>query len=137
MSESIDRQDVIDRLKKAEDVFRRNGAKLEANGIHYALELVESDIEIPTVEPTFKPICEVSFDKEQLKELTDGIVERIKSGELVLQREKRPTEEFCSECQYYKFAQTFINAVVEVMTEYNIESVDELIRIVRGDSHGQ
>lgn len=51
MSELIDRQDVIDRLKKAEDVFRKNGAKLEANGIHYALELVESDIEIPTVEP--------------------------------------------------------------------------------------
>lgn len=49
MSELIDRQDVIDRLKKAEDVFRQNGAKLEANGIHYALELVESDIEIPTV----------------------------------------------------------------------------------------
>lgn len=47
MSELIDRQDVIDRLKKAEDVFRQNGAKLEANGIHYALELVESDIEIP------------------------------------------------------------------------------------------
>lgn len=50
MSELIDRQDVIDRLKKAEDVFRQNGAKLEANGIHYALELVESDIEIPTSE---------------------------------------------------------------------------------------
>lgn len=47
MSELIDRQGVIDRLKKAEDVFRQNGAKLEANGIHYALELVESDIEIP------------------------------------------------------------------------------------------
>ncbi|MBO7733314.1 MAG: hypothetical protein J6S67_12190 [Methanobrevibacter sp.] len=51
MSELINRQDVIDRLKKAEDVFRQNGAKLEANGIHYALELVESDIEIPTIEP--------------------------------------------------------------------------------------
>lgn len=51
MSELIDRQDVIDRLKKAEDVFRQNGAKLEANGIHYALELVESDIEMPTIEP--------------------------------------------------------------------------------------
>lgn len=51
MSELIDRQGVIDRLKKAEDVFRQNGAKLEANGIHYALELVESDIEIPTIEP--------------------------------------------------------------------------------------
>ena len=32
-------------------MFRQNDAKLEANGIHYAMELVESDIEIPTVEP--------------------------------------------------------------------------------------
>lgn len=59
MSELIDRQDVIDRLKKAEDVFRKNSAKLEANGIHYALELVESDIEIPTIElREERPKCE-------------------------------------------------------------------------------
>ena len=66
MSELIDRKDVIDRLKKAEDVFRQNGAKLEANGIHYALELVESDIEIPTVEYTFEEAFKKTVCEQQL-----------------------------------------------------------------------
>ena len=44
----------------------------------------------PTVEPEIKevPIANVTFDTEKLKELTDGIVERIKNGELVLQDER-------------------------------------------------
>lgn len=55
MSELIYRQDVIARLKKAEYVFRQNEATLEATGIHYALELVESYYEIPTIEPRKEP----------------------------------------------------------------------------------
>ena len=44
----------------------------------------------PTVEPEVKevPIANVTFDTEKLKELTDGIVERIKNGEIVLQDER-------------------------------------------------
>lgn len=44
----------------------------------------------PTVEPEVKkvPIASVTFDTEKLKELTDGIVESIKSGELLLQDER-------------------------------------------------
>ena len=33
------------------------------------------------------PFCNVTFDTEKLKELTDGIVERIRNGEIVLQTE--------------------------------------------------
>lgn len=70
MRELIDRQDVIDRLKKAEDVFRQNGAKLEANGIHYALELVESNIEIPTVEyPFYQEAYQTGYEKGQNERL--------------------------------------------------------------------
>ena len=42
----------------------------------------------PTVEPQVVPIANVTFDTEKLKELTDEIVERIKSGEIVLQDER-------------------------------------------------
>ena len=57
----------------------------------------------PTAEPTFKPIAYVIFDTEKLKELTDDIVERIKSGEIVLQNERpkgewiEDTEPCCSD----------------------------------------
>ena len=42
----------------------------------------------PTVEPKKVLITNVTFDEEKLKELTDNIVERIKSGEIVLQDER-------------------------------------------------
>ena len=42
----------------------------------------------PTIEPQKVPIANVTFDEEKLKELTDDIVERIKSGEIVLQDER-------------------------------------------------
>lgn len=74
MSELIDRQKVIDRLKKAEDVFRQNGAKLEANGIHYAMELVESDIEIPTIEPRKERPKGDLISREDLKKAFEDTV---------------------------------------------------------------
>ena len=43
---------------------------------------------IEKTEAIFKPIANVTFDTEKLKELTDEIVERIKSGEIVLQDER-------------------------------------------------
>ena len=38
-----ERYSIIERLRKAEEVFRKNGgqASLEANGIHYAIEIIE------------------------------------------------------------------------------------------------
>ena len=59
----------------------------------------------PTVEPQKVPIANVTFDTEKLKELTDEIVERIKSGEIVLQDE-RPKGEWIeykedNEIRYY------------------------------------
>ena len=46
----------------------------------------------PAVEPQKVPIANVIFDEEKLKELTDEIVERIKSGEIVLQDERPKVE---------------------------------------------
>ena len=45
-----------------------------------------------TVEPTYKPIAQITFDNDKLKELTDDIIEKIKNGELVLKREEIPEE---------------------------------------------
>ena len=55
----------------------------------YNAPLTEID-NAPTVELEVKkvPIASVTFDTEKLKELTDGIVESIKNGELVLQDER-------------------------------------------------
>jgi hypothetical protein len=42
--------------------------------------------------------------------------------------DKRPTEVNCSHCDYFKFSQTFIVNVVEVMNDYNIETVEDLMK---------
>ena len=55
----------------------------------------------PTVEPQKVPIANVTFDTEKLKELTDEIVERIKSGEIVLQDERLKGEIIkCKDCKH-------------------------------------
>lgn len=41
----------------------------------------------------------------------------------------RPTGECnCSHCDYFKFSQSFIENIVKFMTDYNIESVEDLMR---------
>lgn len=54
---------------------------------NYVFNMIDN---APTVEPEVKevPIATVTFDTEKLKELTNDIVERIKSGELVVPRQK-------------------------------------------------
>lgn len=43
--------------------------------------------------------------------------------------EERPTGECnCSHCDYFKFSQSFIKNVVKFMTDYNIESVEDLMK---------
>ena len=59
------------------------------------LDIIDNE---PTVEPTFKPIAKVTFDTEKLKKLTDEIVERIKSGEIVLQDERPKGEWIVHSC---------------------------------------
>lgn len=41
---------------------------------------------------------------------------------------ERPTEVNCSHCDYFKFSQSFIENIVKFMTDYNIESVEDLMR---------
>ena len=69
--------------------YYENGSKSDENswigGVYDAWELIDN---APTVEPQKVPIANVTFDTEKLKELTDDIVERIKSGEIVLQDER-------------------------------------------------
>lgn len=47
----IDADAVVNRLNKAIDVFEQNNAHFEAMGILYAKEIIESDIECPTITP--------------------------------------------------------------------------------------
>lgn len=56
----------------------------------FIAEVIMTINKASTVEPEVKkvPIASVTFDTEKLKELTDGIVESIKNGELVLQDER-------------------------------------------------
>ena len=75
-------------LKEVQNGSIASKVILEAvkNGKPYEeTELIDST---PTVEPQKAPIANVTFDTEKLKELTDDIVERIKSGEIVLQDER-------------------------------------------------
>lgn len=34
----------------------------------------------------------------------------------------------CSDCDYFKFSQSFIENVVKFMTDYNIETVEDLMK---------
>ena len=94
-----------DALKTAiEDLYDDTLDGIVKFGIEKAIQLIDN---APTVEPEVKkvPIASVTFDTEKLKELTDEIVERIKSGEIVLQDE-RPQGEWifvsrnCWKCPY-------------------------------------
>lgn len=40
----------------------------------------------------------------------------------------RPQEVNCSHCDYFKFSKSFIENVVKVMTDYNIETVEDLMK---------
>lgn len=42
--------------------------------------------------------------------------------------EERSTEVNCSNCDYFKFSQSFIENVVKFMTENNIETVEDLTK---------
>lgn len=42
--------------------------------------------------------------------------------------EDRPTECNCSHCDYFKFSQAFIENIVKFMADYNIESVEDLMK---------
>ena len=72
--------DLISREALKEDLFIKFGNQLP-NGL---LDEIDN---ASTVEAEVKevPIANISIDTEKLKELTDGIVERIKNGEIVLQ----------------------------------------------------
>lgn len=44
-------------------------------------------------------------------------------------KEERPQGECdCSDCDYFKFSQSFIENVVKFMTDYNIETVEGLMK---------
>ena len=80
--------DLISReaLKTAiEDLYDDTLDGIVKFGIEKAIQLIDN---APTVEPQKVAIANVTFDTEKLKELTDEIVERIKSGEIVLQDER-------------------------------------------------
>lgn len=42
--------------------------------------------------------------------------------------EARPQGVNCSHCDYFKFSKSFIENVVKVMTDYNIETVEDLMK---------
>lgn len=43
--------------------------------------------------------------------------------------EERPQDKCnCSNCDYFKFSQSFIENVVKFMTDYNIETVEDLMK---------
>ena len=43
-------------------------------------------------------------------------------------RERPQGECNCSHCDYFKFSQSFIENIVKFMTDYNIETVEDLMR---------
>jgi len=103
-----------DKLKNAiSDVvnYELSEDKKWAKGLEYSLKIIDN---APTVEDRTREVLSL---QETIRKLTVS----------------RPAEEFCSECQYHKLAQNFIDAAVDVMIKYDIESVDELINIVRGE----
>lgn len=102
-----DKGDLISRSALKEDIqkcknepnYQHEGEDWR-NGLCIAEDLIDN---APTVEPEKVLIANVTFDEEKLKELTDEIVERIKSGEIVLQdeRPKCDKDEYnCFHCKY-------------------------------------
>ena len=72
------------------------------------------------------------IDADKLKAETvtlwNGEVRRFVSYETI---DNAPTVESdvnCSHCDYFKFSQAFIENIVKFMTDYNIESVEDLMK---------
>lgn len=72
----IDADAVANRLNKAIDVFEKNNIHLEAMGILYAKEIIESEIECPTVEIT-------DYDTGYQDGLEDGLNDIRPQGEWI------------------------------------------------------
>lgn len=61
-------------------------------GIEAAIDLLDN---APTVEPEKVPVANVTFDADKLKDIVETeVIEKIKSGELVLKTEERPQGEW-------------------------------------------
>ena len=60
-------------LKKAINDYFENGV------IHWLTDIERIIDNAPTVEPTFKPIAEISFSEDELKEIVDKAMEKFLS----------------------------------------------------------
>lgn len=78
------------RLIDAEALKEATKGFIDCDGFNPVWQIIDNalTVEDPQI---MVPVATVTFDNDKLKELTDDIVERIKSGELVLKREERPT----------------------------------------------
>lgn len=88
----------------------------EPNDLGRFAEMVDEAIDnAPTVEPYTE------------NDVIEGIRAGYKDGyEAAKAKFERPQEVNCSLCDYFKFSQSFIKNVVEMMLKYNIESVEDL-----------
>ena len=91
--------DLISRsvLKEIWELYEKYQPSLATNVYEFGVALKGLIDNAPTVEPEKVLIANVTFDTEKLKELTDDIVERIKSGEIVLQDERIIK---CKDCKH-------------------------------------
>lgn len=95
-----------DELKKKIEIEYNNNVGSYCDGLLGAEELIDN---APTVEPTFKPIAEVKFDKEQLQEIVDKAKAEVLASVEIPQGEWKITEAYphkvyCGEC-YKTYAQ--------------------------------
>ena len=101
----ISRSELKEKLQARYDNGEEDFDKGYNIGIETALDLIDN---APTVEAEIKevPIAKITFDETKLKELVDDLVEKIKSGEIVVydavQDEQRPAGQWlfhrCSNC---------------------------------------
>lgn len=69
-----------------------------------------------------KAITDATYNFEQIPIRVDKVQEIIDNAPTVL-------HDFnCSHCDYRKFSQSFIENVVKFMTDYNIETVEDLMK---------
>ena len=105
------KKDFKERLAKCDEWIEKakdKETRIRASAVKaFIAEVIMTIDNAPTVEPTFKPIANVTFDTEKLKKLTDEIVERIKSGEIVLQDE-RPKGEWIIDQEGNDYSCTFV-----------------------------
>ena len=81
------------------------------------------------------PIIKVRLQEEITN---DDIQQAIKEGfangyEMAKSKYAIPQGE-CKKCDYYTFAQAFINGIVEVMSKNGITTVEELLETLKGDA---